>query len=47
MALSEQLKLFASKPEQAMKQGQKALEIVKKNQGALDKTFKLILNFLN
>ena len=47
MALGEQLKLFASKPEQAMKQGQKALEIVKQNQGALDKTFKLILKFLN
>ena len=47
MALGEQLKLFASKPEQAMKQGQKALEIVKQNQGALDKTFKLILEFLN
>jgi 3-deoxy-D-manno-octulosonic-acid transferase len=46
-ALGEQLKLFASKPEQAMKQGQKALEIVKQNQGALDKTFKLILEFLN
>jgi 3-deoxy-D-manno-octulosonic-acid transferase len=47
MALGEQLKLFASKPEQAMKQGRKALEIVKKNQGALDKTFKLILQLLN
>ncbi|MDB2360475.1 lipid IV(A) 3-deoxy-D-manno-octulosonic acid transferase [Porticoccaceae bacterium] len=46
-ALGEQLKLFASKPEQAMKQGQKALEIVKQNQGALDKMFKLILKFLN
>ena len=46
-ALGEQLKLFASKPEQAMKQGQNALEIVKQNQGALDKTFKLILKFLN
>ena len=46
-ALGEQLKLLASKPEQAMKQGQNALEIVKQNQGALDKTFKLILKFLN
>jgi 3-deoxy-D-manno-octulosonic-acid transferase len=46
-ALGEQLKLFASKPEQAMKQGQSALEIVKQNQGALDKTFNLILKFVS
>lgn len=46
-ALGEQLKLFSSKPEQAIKQGQNALEIVKQNQGALDKTFNLILKFLS
>ena len=47
MALSEQLKLLASQPEQALKQGQSALEIVKQNQGALDKTFNLILKFVS
>jgi 3-deoxy-D-manno-octulosonic-acid transferase len=47
MALGEQLKLLASQPEQALKQGQSALEIVKQNQGALDKTFNLILEFLS
>jgi 3-deoxy-D-manno-octulosonic-acid transferase len=45
--LAEQLKLFASKPKQASKQGQDAHEIVKQNQGALDKTFNLILKFLS
>ncbi len=47
MALGQQLKLLASQPEHALKQGQSALEIVKQNQGALDKTFKLILQFLS
>jgi 3-deoxy-D-manno-octulosonic-acid transferase len=47
MALGEQLKLLASQPEQALKQGQSALEIVKQNQGALDKTFNLILKFVS
>ena len=46
-ALGEQLELFSSKPEQAIKQGQNALEIVKQNQGALDKTFNLVLKFLS
>ena len=45
--LAEQLKLFASKPKQASKQGQDAHEIVRQNQGALDKTFNLILKFLS
>ena len=46
-ALSEQLKIFANNPEQTLKQGQSALEIVKQNQGALEKTFNLILKFLS
>jgi 3-deoxy-D-manno-octulosonic-acid transferase len=47
MALGKQLKLLADHPEQALKQGQNALEIVKQNQGALDKTFNLILKFVS
>jgi 3-deoxy-D-manno-octulosonic-acid transferase len=47
MALGKQLKLLAGHPEQALKQGQNALEIVKQNQGALDKTFNLILKFVS
>lgn len=46
-ALGKQLQTFASEPEQALRQGQNALEIVKKNQGALDKTINLILKFLS
>ncbi len=46
-ALSEQLKIFANNPEQTLKQGQSALEIVKQNQGALEKTLNLILKFLS
>lgn len=46
-ALSEQLKLFATKPKLALEQGQNAFEIVKQNQGALDKTFGLILKFIS
>ena len=44
-ALGEQLQIFESEPEQALRQGQSALEIVTKNQGALDKTINLILKF--
>ena len=46
-ALGEQLQIFESEPEQALRQGHNALEIVKQNQGALDKTFNLVLKFLS
>jgi 3-deoxy-D-manno-octulosonic-acid transferase len=46
-ALSEQLQAFASEPEQALRQGHNAIEIVKQNQGALDKTFNLVVKFLS